>query len=102
EIYDKAGMAITDARGAVELALQEGFQKGEAQGFQKGEAQGYQKGEEQGIRKGEAALLLKQLTKRFGPLPDSQVETILGADSELLERWSERIFEVGTLTELLQ
>ncbi len=62
EYYDKAGMAIADARGAIELARDEGKEDG----LREGHRQGFEKGRQQG----EAALLSRLLQQRFGPLPD--------------------------------
>ncbi len=44
EYYDKAGMAVADARGAIELAIEEGLAKGIKKGIEQGIEQGIEKG----------------------------------------------------------
>ncbi len=44
EDYDKACMAVADARGAIELAMEEGRKEGESIGMEKGEKIGMEKG----------------------------------------------------------
>ncbi|MBF0141064.1 MAG: Rpn family recombination-promoting nuclease/putative transposase [Magnetococcales bacterium] len=80
ELYDKAGIAITDARGRIELALQEGEMKG--------------------IQKGEATLLLRQITKRFGSPPPDLAAALLAADPATLEMWGEKILDAQSLEDI--
>ncbi|MBF0162505.1 MAG: Rpn family recombination-promoting nuclease/putative transposase, partial [Magnetococcales bacterium] len=77
EMYDKAGIAIADARGAIELAREEAFREGEQRGEQRGE----QKGE----RKGKAETLTRQLQRRFGDLPVWANRKIADAELSTLE-----------------
>ncbi|MBF0436048.1 MAG: PD-(D/E)XK nuclease family transposase, partial [Magnetococcales bacterium] len=77
DLYDKAGIAIADARGRVELAREEGEQIGE--------------------RKEAAKILTRQLQRRFGTVPDWANEKIAKADLSLLEDWSLRIFDAQSL-----
>ncbi|MEO5339822.1 MAG: Rpn family recombination-promoting nuclease/putative transposase [Magnetococcus sp. MYC-9] len=85
EMYDKAGIAIADARGAVDLAREEGERRGEQRGEQKG-------------RQGEgAAMLTRQLQHRFGELPIWATDKIAKADLATLEAWSLRILDATTL-----
>lgn len=54
--------------------------------------QGIEHGEQGGYQKGEASLLLRQLTKKFGPeAAATHRERIEGAEAQQLETWSERI-----------
>ncbi|MBF0131241.1 MAG: Rpn family recombination-promoting nuclease/putative transposase [Magnetococcales bacterium] len=72
--YDKAGMAITDARGAIELALEEG--------------------EEKGRREGEVAILRRLLQKKFGSPLTAEVESKLAAATlGEIETWTDRILD---------
>ena len=64
--------------------------------------QGLQQGREQGLQQGESVLLLRQLRKRFGPVPDWVEERIAQAHEEERLRWAEAIFEASTLEELFQ
>ncbi|MEO5349894.1 MAG: Rpn family recombination-promoting nuclease/putative transposase [Magnetococcus sp. YQC-3] len=97
EMYDKAGIAITDARGAIELARAEAFREGE----QRGEQRGAQRGEQKGRRDGEASMLTRQLQRRFGALPQWATDKIAHAELSTLEEWSLRILEAATLESLL-
>lgn len=55
---------------------------------------------EEGRAQGRRALLLKQLTLKFGP-PSPAVEARVGAaSSEEVERWAERILAAGSLDEV--
>jgi predicted transposase/invertase (TIGR01784 family) len=61
-----------------------------------------EEGWEEGVVEGQAKLLARQLTRRFGTLPDSVYQCLKAAASEQIEQWGERIFEVQTLDELLE
>ncbi len=93
ELYESAGIAIADARGALELARQEALQEGRQEGIAIGE--------QQGERKREAAVLTRQLQRRFGVLPSWASERIAQADLATLERWSLRILETTTLGDVI-
>jgi hypothetical protein len=56
---------------------------------------------QEGRQKGEAALLLRQMERRFGALPASAVERVLAADTMMLEAWGMRIFDAQGLDDLL-
>ncbi|MBF0437074.1 MAG: DUF4351 domain-containing protein, partial [Magnetococcales bacterium] len=87
ELYDKAGIAIADARGRVDLAREEGEQIGELRGEQRG-------------RREEGALTLtRQLQRRFGTVPDWAYEKIAKADLSSLGDWSLRIFDAQSLND---
>ncbi|MBF0161864.1 MAG: Rpn family recombination-promoting nuclease/putative transposase [Magnetococcales bacterium] len=89
EMYDKAGIAIADARGAVELAREEALREGE------------QKGEQKGRQEGKAEMLTRQLQRRFGDLPPWANQKIADAELSTLEEWSLRILDATTLESLL-
>ena len=73
-----------------------GIEKGIQQGLQ----QGRQEGRQEGIQQGETALLKRQLTRRFGPLPAWAEQHLVQASREELEGWAERVLEVQTLAEV--
>jgi predicted transposase YdaD len=77
-----------------------GEQKGRLEGKLEGRLEGKLEGEREGKLKGEAALLQRQLERRFGKLPDWAVEQIQQADEAQLETWSLRILEVNQLEEV--
>ena len=55
-------------------------------------AQGLEQGVEQGIQKGEAALLLRLIESRFGPVSSHVKTRIAAADADTILAWSEKIF----------
>jgi hypothetical protein len=71
-------------------AWEEGLEKGLEQGVKKG------------IRQGEAQMLLRQLTLRFGVLPQSAHAQVESADADTLLRWSERVLTASTLDEVFR
>ena len=97
EMYDKAGIAIADARGAVELAREEALLEGRQEGIQIGE----QTGEKKGEKKGKADTLTRLLQHRFGDLPPWASQKIADADLSTLEEWSLRILDATTLESVL-
>ncbi|MBF0109204.1 MAG: Rpn family recombination-promoting nuclease/putative transposase [Magnetococcales bacterium] len=86
ELYDKAGIAITDARGRVALAWKEGQQEGR----------------QEGLREGEIRSLLRLMERRFGPVPQWVPPTLNQADLETLEQWSGNILEAGSMEEVFR
>ena len=57
---------------------------------------------QEGRQKGEAAILLRQLERRFGALPDWATDRITTADTVALEEWSLRVFDATTLDDVLR
>ena len=74
--------------GLTERLLNEGMQKGMQQGMQKG------------MQKGELNVLLRQLTRRFGPLDAATERRLQEASSEELERWADNILDAASLDEV--
>ena len=72
------------------------------QWLQEGRQEGEQRGEQRGRQKGEAAILLRQLERRFGALPDWATDRITTADTVALEEWSLRVFDATTLDDVLR
>ncbi|NJO18020.1 MAG: DUF4351 domain-containing protein [Thioploca sp.] len=68
--------------------------------FEQGEHKGFLEGERKGKLKGEALILQRQLTKRFGSLPQWAVEKIAQAQNEQLEQWSLQLLDAETLEEV--
>ncbi len=54
-----------------------------------------------GERRGEAALLLRQLERRFGVLPGWARDRVLAADTVMIEEWGLRLFEAASLEDVL-
>ena len=59
-----------------------------------------QAGRQEGRQEGEVLLLIRQLQKRFGELPESVRARLRNAEQHQLEQWAERLLEVANLNEL--
>jgi predicted transposase YdaD len=66
-----------------------------------GQAEGEAKGRAQGEMSGRIALVIKLLTRRFGPLTDAARTQITGASIEELDAIGERSLTAQTLQEAL-
>ncbi|WP_353571992.1 DUF4351 domain-containing protein [Candidatus Albibeggiatoa sp. nov. BB20] len=73
---------------------------GMERGIEQGILQGMQQGLEEGVQQGEQSILLRQLTRRFGTLPELLQERIKQADLEQLELWSDLILTASSLEEI--
>ncbi len=82
-------------------AWQQQRQEGEQRAEQRGEQRGEQKGRQEGRQEGEAALLLRQLERRFGALPDWARDRIASADTAALEDWGLRVLDAASLEDVL-
>lgn len=60
----------------------------------------FEEGETKGKTKGEATLLLRQLERRFGPLPESARQRVAAADAETLLVWGERVLDAKALDDI--
>ncbi len=94
---------MTNQENALQL---EGFEELKAD-FMKSEAfhemakahflEGEAKGRLEGERAGEAAVPLRQVTRRFGEVPEDAQARIRGATSDQLLRWADRVLDAPTL-----
>ncbi|MCO6439692.1 MAG: DUF4351 domain-containing protein, partial [Nitrococcus mobilis] len=71
-------------------------------GLKQGLQQGRQQGLEQGLQQGEAAVLIRQMERKFGALSEAQRRRIEAADAETLLTWSERILVAQSPDEVLR
>jgi len=62
----------------------------------------HQAGREEGQRAGKAAMLTRQLTKKFGPLPEEDRSRVAAADETTLDRWSEAFVDAVSIDDLLR
>jgi len=62
--------------------------------------EGRAEGEQIGVRKGELAVLLRQMERKFGPLPAEVVARMERADVDHLLGWSDRVLTATTLDEV--
>ena len=79
-----------------EDALADREARGEARGVQLGLEQGI----EQGIHRGEAAVLKRQLKRRYGDLPEWVEERLAQASREELESWADRVLDAKRLEDV--
>jgi hypothetical protein len=63
--------------------------------------EGEERGEQKGRRRGVAALLVRQLERRFGVLPGWATDRVIAADTVMLEEWSLRVLDAASLEEVL-
>ncbi len=61
-----------------------------------------QEARQEGRRDGEAAILTRLLERRFGVLPDAVRDRIAAANVSALEEWSLRLFDAGTVDDVLR
>jgi predicted transposase YdaD len=67
-----------------------------------GRLEGRQEGRQEGLQEGEAALLLRLLELRFGPLDETSGARIRRADAETLLRWGEKVLTATSLEEIFK
>lgn len=63
---------------------------------------GISKGRQEGLQEGEAALLKRQLQRRFGSLPSWAEEKMRAANTSALETWGDRILDAKTLDDVFK
>jgi hypothetical protein len=71
------------------------------QGKQQGMELGLERGRQEGRLEGEAAILLRQIDRKFGTPSEAVQERIASADQDALLRWSERILTAENIDALL-
>ena len=86
------GLAEGIAEGLAE-GIAEGLAEGLAEGRVEGVAIGREAGLAEGALQGQAALLERQLTRRFGPLTETHRERLHKASRAELEVWADRVLE---------
>lgn len=69
--------------------------------IEQGRQEGRQEGWQQGRQEGEAAVLLRQIERKFGVPSQAVRERIASADADTLLQWSERILTVDSVEALL-
>ena len=88
DLVDRRGMAIQDEKGRIDYAKEEGEREGE------------RKGEEKGRLQEAIALVMRQLKKRFGEIPEVLSSKVEGLLLEDLETLTEDIFDFNSLEDL--
>ena len=79
---------------------QQGLREGRQQGLREGRKDGMREGRQDGLREGEAGLLLRQLERKFGPLPAGVKERVSSADAEQLLLWGDRVLTAMSLDKI--
>ena len=82
--------------------LERTFQKGMARGRAEGMAEGKAEGKAEGEAQGRTETILRMLHKRFGPLDAAVEQRVRGGNREELDRWTDRILDAASLTEVLE
>ncbi|NET47049.1 Rpn family recombination-promoting nuclease/putative transposase [Okeania sp. SIO2B3] len=85
DIVERRGIAMQDERGRITYAEQQGEQRGEQKGQQKGRAQ----------------LIIRQLKKRFGEIPEAIISQIEDLSVEDLDNLGEDFLDFNNLEDLL-
>lgn len=66
------------------------------------EQRGMEKGIQLGVQQGQAAILLAQLTDKFGPRPDGVTSRLAQGSDADLKRWAHRILRADTLAQVFE
>ncbi|MEB3231805.1 MAG: DUF4351 domain-containing protein, partial [Leptolyngbyaceae bacterium] len=93
------GIEIGEKRG-IEIGEQRGIEIGEKRGIEIGEKRGIEIGEQLGVVKGMRSLLIKQLSRKLGELPQSIIDQIHQLSPEALDALSEGILDIDTVSTL--
>ena len=67
------------------------------QGVVQGRQEGLNQGLSQGRQEGQLELVTRQLTRRFGPLPEWATARLQAADASQLEQWADRVLDAPSL-----
>ena len=67
---------------------------------EQGIEEGRKVGRKEGRKEGEMIVLERQLTRRFGPLPESFRVRLYSATSEQLEHWADQILDAATIEDV--
>jgi predicted transposase YdaD len=59
-----------------------------------------EEGRQEALKEGQQELLLRQLTRRFGALPEAVTARVMDASREELERWGDRILDAASLDDV--
>lgn len=89
-------------REALEEARQTVLQEGREEGREEGRREGRQEGWQEGQREALSVLLIHQMNRRFGELPDWARQRIATADSDTLQRWGVRLLDVTALEDVFR
>ena len=99
---DAAVIEALEARDAPALRRlkQASARAGQRQGRAEGRREGRKEGRKQGRRQGSAALLARQLERRFGPLPEQLRARLERAGETEIERLADAVLDAASLDEV--
>jgi hypothetical protein len=80
---------------------EDGRTEGRTEGRNEGRSEGRREGRNEGRSDGMAAVLLRQLTRRFGPLAPEVVARVRAASPAQLEAWCDRVLDAVDLAAAL-
>ena len=86
----------------IDKGWEKGLKKGRQEGLEKGLEKGIEKGIEKGRKEGAAALLERQLTRRFGPLPRTVRNKLAQASVAQMGIWSDALAEAESLKQVFR
>jgi predicted transposase/invertase (TIGR01784 family) len=81
-----------------QVRQREAREDGMAEGLAEGRAKGLAEGLAEGRTKGQAALLERQLSRRFGPLSEEHLAILLTATAQELERIADRVLDAHDIS----
>jgi hypothetical protein len=82
--------------------IDKGMAKGLEEGLKEGRKEGLTEGRELGRKEGAAALLERQLARRFGPLPLAVRGKLADASVEQVAAWSDALLEAKSLQQVFE
>lgn len=98
QLDDNEYQAFTQRYPKEEHTMTSIAQRAMAQGLN----QGLHQGRQEGRQEGEATVLLRLLTRRFGPLGAPMTQRVRQASSAELEQWADNILDARTLDEVFR
>jgi predicted transposase YdaD len=92
----------TDEEDLMQTFIDRYIEQGKQQGWIGGRQEGRQEGKQEGKQEGQKELLLRLLTRKFGPLTEHHHHRVEQANGETLLRWSEQTLFASTVEEALK
>lgn len=101
KVTQKAQRAVEKAEKSAQMAAQKAAQKAQ-KAAQKAAQEAAQEARAEGLGQGAAIVLERQLTHRFGPLPQTVKRKLAKASIEQLGAWSETILKAQSLRQVFE
>ena len=84
----------------MEVVYEDWLSETRREALREGEQKGRLEGEQKGRLEGEAKLLLRQLHRRFDPLPEWVETRVRAANAAQLETWADALLDAGKLADM--